>query len=106
MLILGSARSFSQLATTLAPSLQLAPSLNSRLRLPFNLRVRCLASLPDSEEGWRTVLSPSQFSVLRSAATEPSGYSENKEGELEYKLKTELKTKYPADGAYWCLTNG
>lgn len=52
------------------------------------------------------MLSPSQFSVLRSAATEPSGYSENKEGELEYKLKTELKTKYPADGAYWCLTNG
>ena len=92
LLLFGSARSFSLLGP-----------LSSRLRPPFNLRVRCQASLPDSEEGWRTLLTPSQFSVLRNAATEPSGYSENKEGELEYKLKTELKTKYPADGAYWCL---
>ena len=91
LLLFGSARSFSLLG----------PLSSSRLRLPCNLRVRCQASIPDSEEGWRAVLSPSQFSVLRNAATEPSGYSENKEGELEYKLKTELKTKYPADGAYW-----
>ena len=92
LLLFGSARSFSLLGP-----------LSSRLRPPFNLRVRCQASLPDSEEGWRTLLTPSQFSVLRNAATEPSGYSENKEGELEYKLKTELKTKYPADGAYCCV---
>ena len=91
LLLFGSARSFSLLG----------PLSSSRLRPPCNLRVRCQASIPDSEEGWRAVLSPSQFSVLRNAATEPSGYSENKEGELEYKLKTELKTKYPADGAYW-----
>ena len=88
MLLLDSARAFSPLGPL-------------STRLPVHLRVRCRASLPDSEEGWRTVLSPSQFSVLRKAATEPSGYSENKEGELEYKFKDELKTKYPADGAYW-----
>ena len=93
LLLFGSARSFS-LLSPLGP-------LGSRLRPPLHLRVRCRASLPDSEEGWRTVLTPSQFSVLRNAATEPSGYSENKQGELEYKLKAELKTKYPAEGAYW-----
>jgi len=99
LLLFGSARSFS-LLSPLSPLSPLGP-LSSRLRPPFHLRVRCRASLPDSEEGWRTVLTPSQFSVLRNAATEPSGYSENKEGELEYKLKAELKTKYPAEGAYW-----
>lgn len=49
------------------------------------------------------MLTPAQFSVLRNAATEPPGYSENTDGELEYKLKTELKTKYPAEGAYRCV---
>ena len=93
LLLFGSARSFSLLRGPFSP-------LSSRLRPPFHLRVRCQASLPDSEEGWRTVLTPAQFSVLRNAATEPPGYSENTEGELEYKLKTELKTKYPAEGAY------
>ena len=55
----------------------------------------CAARLPS-----QTAKKGAQFSVLRNAATEPPGYSENKEGELEYKLKTELKTKYPAEGAY------
>ena len=91
LLLFGSARSFSLLRGPFSP-------LSSRLQPPF--RVRCQASLPDSEEGWRTSLTPAQFSVLRNAATEPPGYSENTEGELEYKLKTELKTKYPAEGAY------
>ena len=91
LLLFGSARSFSLLRGPFSP-------LSSRLQPPF--RVRCQASLPDSEEGWRAVLTPAQFSVLRNAATEPPGYSENTEGELEYKLKTELKTKYPAEGAY------
>ncbi len=93
LLLFGSARSFSLLRGPFSP-------LSSRLPPPSHLRVRCQASLPDSEEGWRTVLTPAQFSVLRNAATEPPGYSENTEGELEYKLKTELKTKYPAEGAY------
>ena len=91
LLLFGSARSFSLLRGPLSP-------LSSRPS--FLLRVRCRASLPDSEEGWRAVLTPAQFSVLRNAATEPPGYSENTDGELEYKLKTELKTKYPAEGAY------
>ena len=64
------------------------------------------AALPDSEEGWMTVLSPNQFAVLRQAATEPPGYSEGIEGELEFNLKKELKTKYPQDGAYLCAGCG
>ena len=66
-------------------------------------RVHCKASLPDSEEGWRTMLSPSQFAVLRKAATEPPGHSEGVQGELEYELKTKEGTKYPAEGAYLCV---
>ena len=79
---------------------------HGRLRIPraaaHRALVRCQASLPDSEEGWRTVLSPNQFAVLRKAATEPPGYSEGAEGELEYELKKQ-GTKYPAEGAYRCV---
>ena len=49
-------------------------------------------ALPDSEEGWMTVLSPNQFAVLRQAATEPPGFSEMNEGELEAALKKEHST--------------
>lgn len=51
----------------------------------------------------RRVLSPNQFAVLREAATEPPGYSEGIDGELEFKLKKEYKTKYPSEGAYLCV---
>ena len=53
-----------------------------------------------------TVLSPKQFSVLRSAATEPPGYSAETEGELEFELNREYRTKYPQDGAYACVGCG
>ena len=43
--------------------------------------------LPESPEGWKTILSPMQFKVLREKSTEPSGYSENTAGELEFELK-------------------
>lgn len=62
--------------------------------------------LPDTADGWRTVLSPNQFAVLREAATEPPGFSENTSGELEYELKKEYKTKYPQSGAYACVGCG
>jgi len=65
-----------------------------------------MSGLPKDEQGWMTVLSPSQFAVLREKGTEPPGYSETKEGELEYKLKKELGTKYPQDGAYECVGCG
>ena len=39
-----------------------------------------------------TVLSPNQFAVLRSAATEPPGYSAETEGELEFELNREYRT--------------
>jgi len=58
---------------------------------------------PDSPEGWRTVLTEMQFSVLRQAATEPPGYSEETTGELEFELKKAYKTKYPQAGAYTCV---
>jgi peptide-methionine (R)-S-oxide reductase len=49
-----------------------------------------------------TRLSPIQFKVLREKATEPSGYSEQTEGELEYELKKAAGTKYPTTGVYEC----
>lgn len=60
-------------------------------------------SLPTSDAGWRTVLSPMQFKVLREKATEPPGYSEKTAGELEYQLKKDLGTKYPTEGVYTCV---
>ena len=53
-----------------------------------------------------TVLSPNQFAVLRNAATEPPGYSELTEGELEHGLKKGYQTKYPSEGAYCCVGCG
>ena len=35
----------------------------------INVEFRVAMELPDSPEGWRTVLSPNQFAVLREAAT-------------------------------------
>ena len=40
------------------------------------------ATTPTTEEGWRTVLTANQFAVLREKATEPGGFSENREGEV------------------------
>lgn len=59
--------------------------------------------LPKSESGWRTVLSPYQFKVLREKATEPPGYSETNPGELEYELKKKVGTKYPKEGVFNCV---
>ena len=55
--------------------------------------VRALASLPTDDAGWMTELSPNQFAVLRQKATEPPGYSEGTEGELEHDLKRDYGTK-------------
>ena len=70
------------------------------------LRRRCsaraLASLPKDDAGWMTELSPNQFAVLRQKATEPPGYSEGTEGELEHDLKRDYGTKYPDIGVYEC----
>lgn len=63
-------------------------------------------AIPTDEQGWRTVLSPDQFAVLRQKATEPSGYSERKPGELEYELKKAHGTKYPKKGTYECVGCG
>ena len=60
-----------------------------------------MASLPKDDAGWMTELSPNQFAVLRQKATEPPGYSEGTEGELEHDLKRDYGTKYP-DGVYEC----
>jgi peptide methionine sulfoxide reductase MsrB len=37
-------------------------------------------NLPTSEEGWRTILDPNQFAILRKKSTEPPGFSENNPG--------------------------
>lgn len=64
---------------------------------------RKMSSLPTSSAGWRTVLSPMQFKVLREKATEPPGFSEKTAGELEYILKKEHGSKYPKEGAFTCV---
>eukprot|EP00616_Rhizochromulina_sp_CCMP1243_P017501 CAMPEP_0118981944 /NCGR_PEP_ID=MMETSP1173-20130426/31678_1 /TAXON_ID=1034831 /ORGANISM="Rhizochromulina marina cf, Strain CCMP1243" /LENGTH=150 /DNA_ID=CAMNT_0006932399 /DNA_START=49 /DNA_END=501 /DNA_ORIENTATION=+ len=63
-------------------------------------------SLPSTEDGWLTVLSPNQFAVLRNKATEPSGYSETTPGELEYELKQSTGSKFPDSGVYECAGCG
>ena len=63
-------------------------------------------SLPMDEAGWRTVLTPSQFKILRQKGTEPPGYSEKTPGELEYELKKKVGTKYPTEGVFTCVACG
>jgi peptide-methionine (R)-S-oxide reductase len=60
-------------------------------------------ALPSDDCGWRTVLSPAQFKVLRQKATEPPRYSENTQGELEYELKKNMGTKFPKSGLFLCV---
>lgn len=59
--------------------------------------------MPTTEEGWRTVLDPSQFNVLRKKATEPPGFSENTAGQLEYELKKQTGSKCPTEGSFTCV---
>jgi hypothetical protein len=75
--------------------LMLATSIHAFTRHTFLCRtgasaLRMASSLPTNEDGWRTKLSANQFAVLRKQATEPSGFSENTPGELEYELKKKL----------------
>jgi peptide methionine sulfoxide reductase MsrB len=62
--------------------------------------------LPQTEEGWRTILNPQQFKVLREKSTEPSGFSERTPGQLEFELKKSAGTKYPKEGTYDCVACG
>ena len=60
-------------------------AFQSSSRLPLRIvkgSIRKMSSneLPTTPEGWKTVLSPSQFKVLRQQATEPPGFSENTPG--------------------------
>jgi peptide-methionine (R)-S-oxide reductase len=60
-------------------------------------------ALPSDENGWKTILTPSQFKILRQKSTEPSGFSEKTKGELEYELKAKYGTKYPKEGVFTCV---
>mmetsp|Transcript_32874 Transcript_32874/g.106300 ORF Transcript_32874/g.106300 Transcript_32874/m.106300 type:complete len:193 (-) Transcript_32874:218-796(-) len=62
--------------------------------------------MPTTPEGWMTVLSEQQFSILRKGHTEPPGYSENFQVGLEWTLKMQYNTKYPSQGAYACVGCG
>lgn len=86
--------------------------------LPFSSRCRSIYTttfleaaksrdqLPQNDQGWKTILSPDQFSVLRKQATEPPGFSEGNVGQLEYELKKQYGTKYPKEGVYTCVGCG
>lgn len=63
-------------------------------------------SIPNTEAGWRTVLSPEQFRILRQKSTEPPGYSEKTPGQLEYELKKATGSKLPKEGAFGCAGCG
>lgn len=65
-----------------------------------------MSTFPQDDAGWRAVLSPSQFQVLRQKATEPPDYSERTSGELEYELKKQFGTKYPKEGVFTCVGCG
>jgi hypothetical protein len=59
-------------------ALKVAPSAGNSIR---RLKMEKFSSksgdeLPKNEEGWRTILNPAQFRVLREKSTEPSGFSE------------------------------
>jgi peptide-methionine (R)-S-oxide reductase len=43
-----------------------------------------------------------ELTVLKQASTEPSYFSETKEGQLEYELKKEYSTKFPKEGTFSC----
>lgn len=64
------------------------------------------SDLPTSEEGWKAILTPNQFAILRMKATEPPGFSEKTPGELEYELKKKVGSKYPKEGQYECAACG
>ena len=77
------------LLLTLRRGASLTPVIRRRCGSGF----RTLASMPTDDAGWMTELSPNQFAVLRQKATEPPGYSEGTEGELEHDLKRDYATK-------------
>jgi len=64
------------------------------------------SEIPNTVEEWKSKLNAEQFEVLRRKATEPPGYSERKEGQLEYELKKNYGTKYPEKGNYNCVGCG
>lgn len=85
--------------TALVP-VRLAPR---QAKSPLFRLMSTVREVPDSPEGWRTILDPNQFAVLRQRATEPPGFSETTAGQLEYKLKKQQGTKYPTEGVFNCV---
>jgi len=89
-------------------SSSLSYSYNSKFMISRTL-MRAMSAkkdIPSTIEGWKTILNPNQFAVLRQQATEPPGYSERTPGELEFELKKSVGTKYPKEGVYNCVGCG
>ena len=92
------------LLTTASTGVQGFRPLARQTVLPF---ARAMSSeIPNTVEEWKSKLNAEQFEVLRRKATEPPGYSERKEGQLEYELKKNYGTKYPEKGNYNCVGCG
>ena len=73
------------LLTTASTGVQGFRPLARQTGSPF---ARAMSSeIPNTVEEWKSKLNAEQFEVLRRKATEPPGYSERKEGQLEYELK-------------------
>jgi len=79
------------------------------LRVPFrrSFKSSVILKMSDKKDLVQfTHLSKNQFAVLRQAATEPAGFSENTPGELEHELKRVTGSKLPKEGTFECQACG
>lgn len=69
--------------------------------IPISSSFSTVTKIPTNEE-FKKMLNPHEYTVLRQASTEPSYFSEKTKGQLEYELIKEFNTKLPKEGTFCC----